>query len=127
MTKRHNILEDFVDLSKDVAGSFRDVVGDLAKRGFPERERFLERIGAVDREEFDAVREMVENARSENDLLAGRIEKLKSRLAKLESKPANAAKRASAKTVKPRTAKTVKPRTAKNGSSRAAKRPAAKA
>ena len=46
---------------------------EAAARGMPTRDRLLDRLGLVPREEFDAVRELAENARLENERLAERI------------------------------------------------------
>ena len=46
---------------------------EAAARGMPTRDRLLDRLGLVPREEFDAVRELAENARLENEQLAERI------------------------------------------------------
>lgn len=46
---------------------------EAAARGLPARDRLLDRLGLVPREEFDAVRELAENARLENERLAERV------------------------------------------------------
>ena len=63
-------------LTKGVARTCRRMGREAAARGMPARDRLLDRLGLVPREEFDAVRELAENARLENDRLAERIAEL---------------------------------------------------
>ena len=60
----------------------------------PARDRLLDRLGLVPREEFDAVRELAENARLENEQLAERIAGLEAAGRKRTTRRRSTAKKA---------------------------------
>ena len=87
MSTARGLSANFIQVARGVVGLCRRVGKEAASRGLPGRERMLDRLGAVSREEFDSVREMAENARVENERLAKRIAQLES------SKPKTAPRR----------------------------------
>jgi BMFP domain-containing protein YqiC len=80
MTQTSNrLLDEFAKLMTDMAGVAQGVRREVETAFRSQAERFLNDMDLVQREEFDAVREMASRARDEN-------ESLKKRLAELEAK-----------------------------------------
>ncbi len=73
MATSRRLASDLFRLTKGAARTCRRMGREAAARGMPARDRLLDRLGLVPREEFDAVRELAENARLENERLAERI------------------------------------------------------
>lgn len=73
MTTSRRIASDLFRLTRGAARTCRRLGREAACRGIPARDRLLDRLGLVPREEFDAVRELAENARLESERLAERI------------------------------------------------------
>lgn len=99
----NRILDEFAKLMTDAAGAAQGVRREVETAFRAQAERLLNSMEIVQREEFEAVREMALKARAENQKLATRIGELETRLAELTgSVPAKAA---STSTSKPRTKK----------------------
>ena len=94
MSTARGLPADFIQVAKGVVGLCRRLGREAASRGLPNRERMLDRLGAVSREEFDSVREMAQNARVENERLAKRITQLESGKRKTTSRRRTSAKKA---------------------------------
>ena len=79
----NRILDEFAKLMTDAAGAAQGVkrVVETAFRG--QAERILNSMEIVQREEFEAVRDMALKAREENAKLSARIEALEVRIADL--------------------------------------------
>lgn len=73
----------FDDLAKLASGAMGTAAGlreELEAQVRQQLERMLARMDVVTREEFDAVREMAETARAEQETLAAKVAELESRL-----------------------------------------------
>lgn len=88
----NRILDDFARLMTDAAGAAQGVRRELETAFRAQAERVLNSMDVVQREEFEAVRDMAIAARDENEALAKRVEALEARLAALEGagKPSKA-------------------------------------
>jgi len=80
-TGPNRILDDFAKLLTDAAGAAQGVRREVENAFRAQAERILNSMDIVQREEFEAVREMAVKARTENERLAARIEALEARLA----------------------------------------------
>lgn len=81
MTNSSNrILDDFARLMTDAAGAAQGVRREVETAFRAQAERMLNSMDLVQREEFEAVREMAVKAREENIALSARIEALEARL-----------------------------------------------
>ena len=99
-TGPNRILDEFAKLMTDAAGAAQGVRREVETAFKGQAERVLNSMDVVQREEFEAVREMALKARAEN-------EKLAARLAELEAQLGSTAPETSAKPVsKARTKKT---------------------
>ncbi|MCR9135787.1 MAG: accessory factor UbiK family protein [Alphaproteobacteria bacterium] len=88
MTNGSNrILDDFAKLMTDAAGAAQGVRSEVETALRAQAERVLNSMDVVQREEFEAVREMAIAARDENEALGKKIATLEKKLAALE-KPA---------------------------------------
>ena len=86
MTQTSNrILDEFAKLMTDAAGVAQGVRREVETAIKSQAERFLGELDVVQREEFEAVRDMAARAREENEALRRRLETLESRLAGAES------------------------------------------
>ena len=88
MTQTNNrLLDEFARLMTDAAGAAqgmrREVEGLMRAQG----ERILRDMDVVQREEFEAVKEMAVKAREENEKLTARIAALEAELAGLRNRP----------------------------------------
>ncbi len=93
-TGPNRILDEFAKLMTDAAGAAQGVRREVETAFKGQAERILNSMDVVQREEFEAVREMAAKARDENIRLAARIETLEAKLAELagDASPAAAAK-----------------------------------
>jgi BMFP domain-containing protein YqiC len=93
-TGPNRILDEFAKLMTDAAGAAQGVRREVETAFKGQAERILNSMDVVQREEFEAVREMAVKAREDNVLLAARVEALEARLAELtgQAAPTAAAK-----------------------------------
>jgi len=116
MTQTSNrIMDEFAKLMNDAAGAAQGVKREVETAVRSQMERFLGDMDVVQREEFEAVREMAVKAREENGTLRKKVEALEAQLAgagpkarKPAARKPAAGKAASAKSA----AKTGSPKTA---------------
>jgi BMFP domain-containing protein YqiC len=81
MTQSTNrLLDEFAKLMNDVAGVAQGVRREVETAVKSQAERFVGEMDLVQREEFEAVREMAAKARQENEALKKRIEALEAEL-----------------------------------------------
>ncbi len=76
----NRILDDFAKLMTDAAGAAQGVRREVENAFRTQAERMLNSMDVVQREEFEAVRDMAAKARAENERLAARIAVLEARL-----------------------------------------------
>ena len=79
-TGTNRILDEFAKLMTDAAGAAQGVRKEAEAALHAQADRWLTSLDVVKREEFDAVREMANKARDENDALRARIEALEAKL-----------------------------------------------
>lgn len=93
-TGPNRILDEFAKLMTDAAGAAQGVRREVETAVKGQAERILNSMDVVQREEFEAAREMAAKAREENGKLAERIEALEARIAELtgQATPAASAK-----------------------------------
>lgn len=84
-TGPNRILDDFAKLLTDAAGAAQGVRREVETAFRAQAERILNSMDVVQREEFEAVREMAVKARTENEKLTARLEALEARLAGAEA------------------------------------------
>ena len=77
----NRILDEFAKLMTDAAGAAQGVRREVETAFRGQAEKILNSMDVVQREEFEAVREMAVKARAENKALAARIDALEARLA----------------------------------------------
>lgn len=77
----NRIMDDFAKLFTDAAGAAQGVRREMENVFRAQAERFLNTMDVVQREEFEAVRDMAAKARAENEALAARVAALEARLA----------------------------------------------
>lgn len=99
----NRILDEFAKLVTDAAGAAQGVRREMETAFRAQAEKFLNSMELVQREEFEAARDMAAKARAENQKLAARIEALEAQIAALSG--AAASKPASAAASKPRVKK----------------------
>jgi BMFP domain-containing protein YqiC len=87
-TGPNRILDEFAKLMTDAAGAAQGVRREVETAFRAQAERILNSMDVVQREEFEAVREMAAKARTENERLAVRIEALEARLGESGAAPA---------------------------------------
>ncbi len=81
MTQSTNrLLDEFAKLMNDVAGVAQGVRREVETAVKSQAERFVGEMDLVQREEFEAVRDMASKARQENEALKARIEALEAKL-----------------------------------------------
>jgi BMFP domain-containing protein YqiC len=90
-TGPNRILDEFAKLMTDAAGAAQGVRREVETAFKGQAERILNTMDVVQREEFEAAREMAAKAREENTRLAERIEALEANLAELAGDAAPAA------------------------------------
>lgn len=82
MTQTSNrLLDEFAKLMTDAAGVAQGVRCEVETAVKSQAERFLGEMNVVQREEFEAVRDMAARAREENEALKQRLQELEARLA----------------------------------------------
>ena len=77
----NRILDEFAKLMTDAAGAAQGVRREVETAFRGQAERILNSMDVVQREEFEAAREMAVKAREDNIQLAARIEALEAKLA----------------------------------------------
>jgi BMFP domain-containing protein YqiC len=77
------ILDELARLMNDAAGVAQGVRREFDTLFRTQAERILRDLDVVNREEFEAVKEMATLAREENEVLKKRIETLEAKLAKI--------------------------------------------
>ncbi len=86
MTQTTNkLFDDFAKLMTDAAGAAEGVKRETEALFRGQAEKFLRDMNVVAREDFEAVRDMAQKARQENEALAARISALEAEVAKLKS------------------------------------------
>ena len=94
----NRILDEFAKLLTDAAGAAQGVRREVETAFKAQAEKVLNSMDVVQREEFEAAREMAEKARAENKALSARIVALEAKIAELSGeKPSGAATEAAAK------------------------------
>ena len=93
-TGPNRILDEFAKLMTDAAGAAQGVRREVETAFKGQAERILNTMDVVQREEFEAARDMAAKAREENARLSSRIDELEARLVELtgQAAPAAAAK-----------------------------------
>ncbi len=79
-TGPNRILDDFAKLLTDAAGAAQGVRREAETLFRSQAERILNSMDVVQREEFEAVRDMAAKARAENERLALRLANLEARM-----------------------------------------------
>jgi BMFP domain-containing protein YqiC len=79
-TGPNRLLDEFAKLMTDAAGAAQGVRREVETAFRAQAERILNSMDVVQREEFEAVREMALKARAENKDLAARIAALEARI-----------------------------------------------
>lgn len=82
----NRILDDFAKLLTDAAGAAQGVRNEVETAFRAQAERILNSMDVVQREEFEAVREMALKARAENKTLAARLSEIEALLAQSDKK-----------------------------------------
>lgn len=90
-TGPNRILDDFAKLMTDAAGAAQGVRREVETAFRAQAERILNSMDIVQREEFEAMRDMAVKARAENKKLAARLEVLEAKLAALPGEASAAA------------------------------------
>jgi BMFP domain-containing protein YqiC len=81
MTQTSNrLLDEFAKLMTDAAGVAQGIRREVETAVKSQAERFLGEMDVVQREEFEAVRDMAARAREENESLRRRLDALEARL-----------------------------------------------
>ncbi|HEX5999000.1 MAG TPA: accessory factor UbiK family protein [Hyphomicrobiaceae bacterium] len=84
MTQTSNrLLDELSRLLTDAAGAAQGVRHEVETLMKAQGERILRDMDVVQREEFEAVKEMAAKARDENERLSARVSELESELARL--------------------------------------------
>src|SRR4051794_10213426 len=85
MTQTNNrFLDDLAKLMTDAAGAAQGMRRDFDTKVRSQGERMLREMDVVQREEFEAVKEMAAKAREQNEQLAARVAALETELAGLK-------------------------------------------
>jgi len=100
----NRIFDEFAKLMTDAAGVAQGARREVETAFKSQAERFMDQMDLVQRDEFEAVKEMASKARLENEALRAELEELKTAVGKSGAKPKAAAKKPSsgAKAAKPR-------------------------
>lgn len=81
MTQTTNrLFDDFAKLMTDAAGAAQNARQEFETMARAQMDRTIRELDLVHREDFEAVREMAQKAREENEALKARIEKLEAAL-----------------------------------------------
>ena len=109
MTQTSNrLLDEFAKLMTDAAGVAQGVQREASSMFRSQAERFLADMDLVQREEFEAVKEMAAKARTENDELKARIDALEATISKASPTKSATTKTASVKRTSPKTTRKAK-------------------
>lgn len=81
-TGPNRILDELAKLVTDAAGAAQGVRREVETAFKSQAEKILNTMDVVQRDEFEAMREMVLKVRAENESLAGRVAELEARLVK---------------------------------------------
>lgn len=84
-TGPNRILDELAKLMTDAAGAAQGVRREVEQAFRAQAERLMNSMEVVQREEFEAVRDMAVKARAENKALAARLEALEAKLAGFSS------------------------------------------
>ncbi|MBA2126939.1 pyrroline-5-carboxylate reductase [Hyphomicrobium methylovorum] len=85
MTQTTNkFFDDFAKLMTDAAGAAEGVKRETESLFRSQAEKFLRDMNVVAREDFEAVREMAQKARQENEALAARLSALEAEIETLK-------------------------------------------
>jgi BMFP domain-containing protein YqiC len=85
MTQTTNrFFDDFAKLMTDAAGAADGMKKDAETFMRAQAEKFLREMNVVSREDFEAVRDMAQKARQENEALAARLALLEAEVEKLK-------------------------------------------
>lgn len=87
------VFDEFAKLMTDAAGVAQGARREVETAFRSQAERFLDQMDLVQRDEFEAVKEMASKARTENETLRADLEELKTLLAKNSAKPKTRAKK----------------------------------
>ncbi|MFK5978638.1 MAG: accessory factor UbiK family protein [Rhizobiaceae bacterium] len=90
----NRLFDEFAKLMTDAAGAAQGMKREAETAFRSQAEKFLSDMDLVKRDDFEAVREMAANARSENESLKLQVEALEKRISAME-KPKTPRKRAS--------------------------------
>ena len=82
-TGPNRILDDLAKLMTDAAGAAQGVRREMETAFRGQAERVLNSMDVVQREEFEAMRDMAVKARAENKKLAARLDELEAKVASL--------------------------------------------
>lgn len=82
-TGSNRILDEFAKLMTDAAGAAQGVRREVETAFKAQAEKMLNSMDVVQREEFEAAREMAVKARAENKALAARVTALEEKIAAL--------------------------------------------
>jgi len=94
-TGPNRLLDELAKLMTDAAGAAQGVRKEVETAFRAQAERMLNTMDIVQREEFEATRDMAAKARAENQKLAARVDALEAKLAELTGSTPVAPKRAS--------------------------------
>ncbi|MDI6027148.1 accessory factor UbiK family protein [Corticibacterium sp. UT-5YL-CI-8] len=83
-TGSNRILDEFAKLLTDAAGAAQGVRREMETAFRAQGERILNTMDVVQREEFEAAREMAVKARAENKVLTARLEALEAKFAEMQ-------------------------------------------
>jgi len=89
-TGPNRILDDLAKLMTDAAGAAQGVRREVETAFRGQAERILNSMDVVQREEFEAMRDMAVKARAENKKLAARLDELEAKVAALSATAAAA-------------------------------------
>ena len=92
MTQTTNkIFDDFAKLMTDAAGAAQGARQEFETLARAQMERVIRELDLIQREDFEAVKEMAQKAREENDTLKARVERLEAALNLQEKTPESSA------------------------------------
>lgn len=80
MQTENRFFEDVAKLATSALGTVQGMAQEVENLVRQQVDKLLERMDLVSRDEFDAVREMAENARAENDRLSARLNELEEKI-----------------------------------------------
>ncbi|HEY9056765.1 MAG TPA: accessory factor UbiK family protein [Aurantimonas sp.] len=82
----NRMLDEFARMMTDAAGAAQGVRREVETAFRAQGERFLNQMDLVQREEFEAVRDMAAKARMENEVLKKRLDDLEARVPSAKQK-----------------------------------------